>query len=88
MWSLLRNTNTSSRRRGHSISKHINGLGRNKNVVTGPKPRMTVLARPPAISFFKNFLLRYKIGSSAGANKTGEASQSSTSVSEPFAGKF
>jgi hypothetical protein len=36
MWRLLRNTNPSSRRRGGLISKHINCLRRNKNLVVRP----------------------------------------------------
>jgi hypothetical protein len=36
MWRLLRKTNPSSRRSGDPISKHINGLGKKKNLVMGP----------------------------------------------------
>jgi hypothetical protein len=36
MWRLLRKTNPSSRRRGSTISKHINGLEPNKNLVMSP----------------------------------------------------
>jgi hypothetical protein len=36
MWRTLRKTNPSSRRRGDPTSKHINGLGTNKNLVMCP----------------------------------------------------
>jgi hypothetical protein len=36
MWRLLRKTNPFSRRRGDPISKHINGLGKNKYLIMGP----------------------------------------------------
>jgi hypothetical protein len=36
MWGLLRKPNPSSRRRGGPMSKHINGVGTNKNLVLGP----------------------------------------------------
>jgi hypothetical protein len=32
-------TNHTSRQRGGPISKHINGLGRNKNLITGPETK-------------------------------------------------
>jgi hypothetical protein len=48
----------SSRRRGDTISKYINGLGTKKNLVIeyrpGPKPKITLLARASI-----NLLLRY-----------------------------
>jgi hypothetical protein len=36
MWLLLKKFNPSSRRRDGPISRHINGLGTNKNMVVGP----------------------------------------------------
>jgi hypothetical protein len=36
MWHLLSRINSSSRRRGDPISKLINGLATNKNLVMGP----------------------------------------------------
>jgi hypothetical protein len=39
MWCLLIKTNSSSRQREDSISKHTNGIGTNKNLIMGPETK-------------------------------------------------
>jgi hypothetical protein len=58
---LLRKTNPSTRRRSVLISKHVNGLGTNNNLVMGsrraPRPRKTLVERDVSNLLYAYMLL-------------------------------